>query len=149
VKKRFLWLALCFLCAAASACSTKTEAAGSGGIDVDLTALSSTMVYGEVFNMMQNPDDYVGKTIKANGPYYASFFPETGEYYHFVIVRDATACCQQGLEFKVDGNPELAYRYPEDFPTDETLVELVGVYNAYEELGETYYYLSVKDIAVL
>ena len=30
---------------------------------VDLTALSSTMVYAEVFAMMSSPEDYVGKTV--------------------------------------------------------------------------------------
>ena len=34
---------------------------------VDLTALSSTMVYAEVFAMMSSPEDYVGKTVKMQG----------------------------------------------------------------------------------
>ena len=33
------------------------------GVDVDLTRLSSTMVYSEVYNMMNAPGDYIGKTI--------------------------------------------------------------------------------------
>ena len=32
------------------------------GVDVDLTRLSSTMVYSEVYNMMNAPGDYIGKT---------------------------------------------------------------------------------------
>lgn len=34
------------------------------GIDVDLTQLSSTMIYAEVYNMMVTPDEYVGKTVR-------------------------------------------------------------------------------------
>ena len=38
------------------------------GVDVDLTVLSSTMVYSEVYNMLYNdPAHYLGKTVKARG----------------------------------------------------------------------------------
>lgn len=50
------------------------EAAEPGGqaestIDVDLTQLSSTMVYSEVYNMMISPDDYpeLGSDITVTG----------------------------------------------------------------------------------
>ena len=36
-------------------------------VDVDLTTLSSTMVYSEVFNMMMEPIAYEGQTIKMDG----------------------------------------------------------------------------------
>ena len=115
------------------------------GVDVDLTALSSTMVYAEVYNMMTNPDGYMGKTIKMSGPYYASFYDETGSYYHYVIIEDATACCQSGLEFIWKGE----HSYPNDYPPDQTKIEVVGVFESYEELGRTYYNLSVDDISIL
>ena len=38
-------------------------------VDVDLTRLSSTMVYSEVYNMMYTPGDYIGKTIKMTGQF--------------------------------------------------------------------------------
>ena len=34
---------------------------------VNLTSLSETMVYAEVFNMMDEPENNVRKTIKMNG----------------------------------------------------------------------------------
>lgn len=43
--------------------------ASAGGIDVDLTALSSTMVYSEVYNIITNPEDYIGKTVKMHGQF--------------------------------------------------------------------------------
>ena len=42
---------------------------GTDGVDVDLTRLSSTMVYSEVYNMMYTPGDYIGKTIKMTGQF--------------------------------------------------------------------------------
>ena len=42
---------------------------GTDGVDVDLTRLSSTMVYSEVYNMMNAPGDYIGKTIKMTGQF--------------------------------------------------------------------------------
>ena len=40
---------------------------GANGFDVDLTELSASMVYAEVYDMVYNPDDYVGKTVRAKG----------------------------------------------------------------------------------
>ena len=42
---------------------------GTDGVDFDLTRLSSTMVYSEVYNMMNAPGDYIGKTIKMTGQF--------------------------------------------------------------------------------
>lgn len=111
---------------------------------IDLTALSSTMVYAEVNNMMTNPDNYMGKTIKMCGSYYTSYFDETDMYYHYVIIEDATACCAQGLEFIWNGD----HVYPADYPDEQTQIEISGVFGSYDELGITYYYLAVDEILI-
>ncbi len=142
-----LLIVTCFLClfCTFSACAVKTvQPVASSDPDVDLTTLSSTMVYGEVYNMMNRPEDYMGKTIKARGPYYSSLFVQTGLYYHFILIEDAAACCQQGLEFIWEGRD-----YPDGFPANNTQIEVTGVFGEYEELGETYYYLDVDDVTVL
>ena len=41
----------------------------TGVVDVDLTRLSSTMVYSEVHNIVYTPGDYIGKTIKMMGQF--------------------------------------------------------------------------------
>ncbi len=69
------------------------------GIDVDLTSLSSTMVYSEVFNMMYEPEDYIGKTIRMEGIFSAYHDKNTGNDYYSCIIQDATACRAQGMEF--------------------------------------------------
>ena len=110
------------------------EEKSEDGIDVDLTALSSTMIYSEVYNMMVAPEDYIGKTIKMDGMF--SFFHDdsTGNDYYACIIMDATACCSQGIEFV----PTDDYTYPDDFPEQGGEICVVGVFDIYEE-GENKY----------
>ncbi|MDR0221261.1 MAG: hypothetical protein LBI54_07660 [Lachnospiraceae bacterium] len=113
-------------------------------VDVDLTEMSSTMVYAEVYNITNNPANYIGKTIRMSGPYQSSYYDETGLYYHYVVVEDAAACCAQGLEFIWNGE----HAFPEDYPQLQAKIEVTGVFGSYDELGITYYYLAVDDIVV-
>ena len=114
---------------------------------VDLTVLSSTMVYGKVNDMMIFPNDYIGKTIKMSGLYSASlYYPDQSDFYHFVLIEDAAACCQQGLEFIWKGK----HIYPDDYPAENTNIEVVGVFGRYEdEFGGIHYYVAADDIVVL
>jgi hypothetical protein len=114
-------------------------------VDVDLTELSSTMVFAEVNNIMTNPDDYMGKKIKMNGVYASEYWDETGIDYHYVVIQDATGCCPQGIEFVWNGE----HNYPDDYPEKQTEIEVIGIFGSYDELGRTYYFLTVDDISVL
>ena len=111
-------------------------------IDVDLTILSSTMISAEIAHIKANPDEYLGKTIKVSGLYSASYYPPTDQYYQLVTFEDANACCQQVFEFTWNGD----HTYPDDYPSENTRIEMTGVFGKYEELGRTYYFLSVDDI---
>lgn len=111
------------------------------GFDIDLTKLSSTMVFSEVYNMMISPEEYVGKTIKAEGIFQVFQDSDNPNFYALVIA-DATACCQQGLELIWDGDPV----YPDDFPKENSVIEITGVYKSYVEEGSTYYYVHVNDV---
>ena len=104
---------------------------------VDLTTLSSTMVYSEVYNMMCEPDRYLGKRIKMNGQFAVYENPNTGAVYTACIIMDATACCSQGLEFVLAGE----HSYPADYPEPGTEITLVGTFRTYEENGYTDYHL--------
>lgn len=142
MKNIFLFF-FCISAAFTIGCSKKlTNPETQNGI-IDLTVLSSTMVYAEVYNITAEPDDYLGKTIKVSGLYYNSYYEETDTLYHFVFISDAAACCAQGLEFKWHGD----HVYPDDYPAHQSLVEVTGVFDKYDELGETYYYLNVDNIA--
>ena len=113
----------------------------NNNVDVDLTILSSTMVYAEVFNILAKPDSYIGKTVKLNGLFYSSYYEDS--MYYFVVITDATSCCPQGLEFVWNR------KYPEDYPDERSKIEVTGVFSSYDELGETYYHLLVEDLRVL
>lgn len=114
-------------------------------IDLDLTALSSTMVYAEVNHMMLEPDTYVGKRIKLSGRYYATYDDQMEQHYHFIIISDATACCAQGLEFVWNGE----HSYPEDYPADETEIEIIGIWEHYEENGNEWYRIRSDSLHIL
>ena len=112
-------------------------------VDIDLTVMSSDMVYATVSDMVYNsPDDYVGKKIKMRGAYTTASSSATNLTYHYVIIKDATQCCAQGLEFVWgDGSHDLS-----EYPEDGTEVEVIGVYETYTEPEDPdFLYSRVKD----
>lgn len=102
--------------------------------DVDLTKLSSTMVYSEVYNMMTAPNDYIGKKVKMSGNFGVYQDQSTNKYYYACLIADATACCSQGIEFVLDGD----YSYPDDYPDINSIITVTGIFDTYEENGYTY-----------
>ena len=112
---------------------TKNEKSDSG-IDVDLTVLSSTMVYSEVYNMMYHPEQYIGKTVKMKGMFTMFHDDTTNKNYFGCIVKDATACCAQGIEFELTGD----YAYPDDYPAEGNDICVIGTFATYEEGENTY-----------
>ena len=111
-------------------------------IDLDLTKMSSTMIYSTIFDMLIMPEDYIEKNIKVKGWFETYTNPENGDIYYAVLVPDATACCQQGLEFVWPGN----HNYPEDFPTPGNDITVCGRYKLIETDGVTYTYLEASSI---
>ncbi len=106
----------------------------SDGIDVDLTTLSSTMIYSEVYDMMVAPDKYVGKTIKMEGLFSGYYDDVTKKNYFACIIQDATACCAQGIEFELTDE----YTYPDDYPENGAAICVVGTFDLYKEGNYTY-----------
>ena len=104
------------------------------GIDIDLTILSSTLVYSEVYRMMFYPEEYAGKVIRMQGMYTDYEDPDSGAHYEACIISDATACCSQGVEFQLTKD----YVYPDDYPTFGEDVTVTGTFSTYLEDGETY-----------
>ena len=71
-------------------------------VDIDLTAMDGDMVYATVYQMIYgDPEAYVGKTFKAAGTLTVATSNVTNLYYPYVLIKDALACCQQGVEFQV------------------------------------------------
>lgn len=107
---------------------TTTEAKS---VDLDLTQLSSTLIYSEVYNMLITPDDYKGKIIKMKGQFNQYTDEQTGKTYNAVIIPDATACCQQGLEFELSDKTNPNFEQGAE-------ITVVGTFDTYSE-GELLY----------
>lgn len=112
-------------------------------IDVDLTKLSATMVYSEVYNMMVSLESYVGKTVKMTGQFVYYHDEFSGKYFFAVLIADVTACCQQGLEFVLAGNAV----YPDDYPALQAEITVQGVFETY--MDGKIRYVHLKDAAIV
>ena len=121
----------------------------AGKVDVDLTVLSSTMVYSEVYNMLYfYPEDYYGKTVKAHGIFaiyqmVVDGVTQPDPVAYACIIADATACCAEGMEFVLEGD----YTYPDDYPELGAEITVIGEFQSYEENGMTWYHLVNARLA--
>lgn len=120
----------------------KTDTEAADGVDYDLTAMSSDMVYAAVYQMMIDPGTYIGKTFRMDGLYYATYYEPTAQYYHYCIIQDAAACCAQGLEFVWDDG---SHAYPDEYPKDNEEVVVEGTFETYQEDGDSNLYCRLKD----
>ncbi len=124
--------------------ATTTDAMKDVKVDIDLTQMSSDMVFATVSQMMCNPDQYIGMTVKVKGIYSPFYYEETHKYYQYVVIEDALACCSQGMEF-VWGDGTHAY--PDDYPPEYTNIEIIGSFDTYleEDHGIEYKYCHLTD----
>ena len=129
---------------------SKPSHPSAGKVDVDLTVLSSTMVYSEVYNMLYfYPEDYYGKTVKMTGQFNVyQWVDESGvvadmPVAYACIISDAAACCAEGMEFVLEGD----YTYPDDYPELGTEITVIGEFQSYEENGMTWYHLVNARLA--
>ena len=109
---------------------------GSQKTDVDITKMSPTFVYAQVFNMLIDPDEYEGKIIRIKGDFYVlSHEEDNGEVKNSFscIVQDATACCAQGLTFNLKGS----YVYPDDYPAPGEEIIVQGRFHQFDAGGFT------------
>ena len=132
------------LTAATSSTTTRavSQSSQSDTPDLDLTKMSATMIYTTIFDMLIMPEDYVEKNIKVKGWFQTYQNPEDGQTYFAVVVPDATACCQQGLEFVWIGE----HNYPADFPETGADITITGIYKITETDGITYNYLEASAV---
>ncbi|MBR0342798.1 MAG: hypothetical protein IJH64_11240 [Oscillospiraceae bacterium] len=108
-------------------------------VDIDLTALNSNLVYPQVYDMITEPDEYIGKTVKMSGQF--AIYEGEKRVYCACIVADATACCSQGIEFILEGEPP----YPEGYPELGEEITVAGVFDTYIETmaGQDFLYIQL------
>ena len=129
--------------------SSKSKSkASSNKIDVDLNNLNANVVYAQVFQMMTEPDKFIGKRIRMSGQFnvYAAQEgnPSGVTEYYAIIIADAQACCQQGIEFVWPG-----HTYPEGFPEVKSNASVTGIFEVYEENGKKYCRLIADTVEPL
>ena len=93
------------------------------------------MIYSEVYNIVTNPDDYRGMTIKMRGYCGTNYRSYSKRRIYSCVIPDATACCAQGIEFQL----AEGYDYPEGY--DE--ITIIGTFDTYEE--EPFHFAVLKD----
>lgn len=117
-------------------------------IDVDLNNLNANVVYSQVFLMMTEPDKFIGKRVRMSGQFnvYAAEEgnPSGVTEYYAIIIADAQACCQQGIEFVWPG-----HTYPEGFPEVKSNASVTGIFEVYEENGKKYCRLIADSVEQL
>ena len=120
----------------------------SNKIDVDLNNLNANVVYSQVFLMMTEPDKFIGKRIRMSGQFnvYAAQEgnPSGVTEYYAIIIADAQACCQQGIEFVWPG-----HTYPDGFPEVKSNASVTGIFEVYEENGKKYCRLVADTVEPL
>ncbi|MBF1161816.1 MAG: hypothetical protein HXL82_08325 [[Eubacterium] sulci] len=129
--------------------SSKTKSKTKGNkIDVDLNNLNANVVYSQVFLMMTEPDKFIGKRIRMSGQFnvYAAQEgnPSGVTEYYAIIIADAQACCQQGIEFVWPG-----HTYPDGFPEVKSNASVTGIFEVYEENGKKYCRLVADTVEPL
>lgn len=129
--------------------SSKSKSkASSNKIDVDLNNLNANVVYAQVFQMMTEPDKFIGKRIRMSGQFnvYAAEEgnPSGVTEYYAIIIADAQACCQQGIEFVWPG-----HTYPDGFPEVKSNASVTGIFEVYEENGKKYCRLIADTVEPL
>lgn len=129
--------------------SSKSKSKTKGNkIDVDLNNLNANVVYSQVFLMMTEPDKFIGKRIRMSGQFnvYAAEEgnPSGVTEYYAIIIADAQACCQQGIEFVWPG-----HTYPDGFPEVKSNASVTGIFEVYEENGKKYCRLIADSVEPL
>lgn len=103
-----------------------------GDVDVDLTTMSSTMVYSYVADMLANPDNYKGQVVRMEGD---SNTTHGGT--HSCIVYDALGCCTEGIEYQLPDE--------ESYPDDGDAITVVGKFATYTK-GEGKYFVLIDSV---
>ena len=116
--------------------------APEAAVDVDLSVMDSDMIYATVYQMMSDPEQYVGKTFRIEGKFYVTFDEMTKNQYYYCVIKDATECCAQGLEFVWGDGSHI---YPDEYPTDGTEVIVDGTFELYMENDSRYCRLANAD----
>ncbi len=105
------------------------EPGGKKKFDIDLSRMSGTMVYGQVYQMVMYPQKYIGKYIKMKGVFSSYYDDESKRRFYGCVIQDALACCSQGLAFEL-AKPR---KFPKEYPAEGSEITIIGYFDYLEE----------------
>ena len=108
-----------------------SETTGNKKIDIDISRMSGTMVYGQVYQMVMYPSKYLGKHIKMKGIFSSYYDEEMERRFYGCVIQDALACCSQGLAFEL-AKPR---KYPEQYPAEGDAIIIEGDFDYEKDEG--------------
>ncbi|NLJ64373.1 MAG: hypothetical protein GX337_03145 [Christensenellaceae bacterium] len=111
-------------------------------IQHDLSRLSSTMAYAQLYDMLCNAENYVGSAVKLKGPY-MPYQSEAGELMHFVLVYDMQGCCELALEMLPTRGANIEY------PEMNTEIEAEGLFDICNDDGVRFVALRINRINIV
>ena len=138
-KKVFLVLFAILIPLSLVGCGNTQKDPNTNAIDIDLSSMSETMMYSYISNMIEKPDDYEGKYIKAKGVHKSYTNNQTHVTYHAILIYDSSTCCSQALEFVLDDDI--------DYPSVGKTITIEGTFGTYNEGKNTYCYLNNSKIS--
>ena len=120
-----------------------TNNLSSDEADLDLVKLNQTMLYSQLQNISNDYESYLGKKIRLAG---TMNVVNGGDANYFIVeCSDATACCNQGLEFIIKGGSTKI----EDYPKTGDRVLVNGTLEKYYEDSKPYIHLVNSECKVL
>ncbi len=104
---------------------------GNKKYDIDISRMSGTMVYSQVYQMVMYPSKYLGKHIKMKGIFSSYYDEELERRFYGCVIADALACCSQGLAFEL-AKPR---KYPEQYPAEGDAIIVEGDFDYEKDEG--------------
>lgn len=111
---------------------------------MDLSDMSYTMAYAQVYSMVMAPKRHAGETMRIQGSYYG-FQTEDGEDVHLILIIDDAGCCEVGMEFQMTGN----HKWPQDFPPNNSIIRLTGLVDTISHGDNVFPLLVANEIQVV
>ena len=115
--KQFLSVLLLMILFCAAVFSEAAE------VDLDLTALSGTLLTDRLAEIRADPETYAGKTLRVRGQYYAMV--SGGDVQHSLIVCDECHCTEVGITMVAGAETEMVW------PENNTRIEITAAVESY------------------
>lgn len=146
MKNKFLTLIIiCLVCFSGCKKNVAKTTTTDSTVDIDFSTMNYNIISSQLFNIMIEPEEYSGKTIKFRGNFYSNFEESLNQRFYSVLVYDSTACCQVGFEIQLPDNPE----YPSGYPEEMAEIEVYGTLIHEESDGTDRFYILCSELNIL